>query len=225
MAEARLTVLGSGTSVGVPIIGCHCAVCNSADARNRRLRASALLRWRGGAIEHGVVIDTGPDFREQALAARLERVDAVLYTHGHADHILGLDALRPLCYNQRQEIQVYGSAHTNEIIRRVYDYVFVERPMQSSRPRITTHNFAAEPIDVAGVAFTPLRLEHGKGESHGFRFGNAAYLTDHSAVPEQTMAQLGGLDVLFLDGLRHEPHATHSTVAQSLALVEWVACG
>jgi phosphoribosyl 1,2-cyclic phosphate phosphodiesterase len=223
MADARrratITVLGSGTSVGIPTLCCNCAVCRSTNPRNQRLRTSAAVRWNDGAVERCVLFDTGPDFREQALRARIERVDAVLYTHGHADHILGLDDLRPICYAMKQEIPVYGSAETVSIIRRVYSYIFHDEPSQSSRPRIRTHVFAG-PIEIGGARFTPLRLEHGRGESYGFRFGNAAYLTDHSVVPEETLAQLEGLDVLFLDGLRHAPHPTHSTIAQSLATVE-----
>jgi phosphoribosyl 1,2-cyclic phosphate phosphodiesterase len=220
--HATITVLGSGTSVGIPTLCCGCDVCHSTNPRNRRLRTSAAVRWMDGDCPRCVLIDTGPDFREQALTAKIERVDAVLYTHGHADHIFGLDDLRPLCYTQKQEIPVYGSAETIRIIHRVYDYIFHDEPTQSSRPRIRTHEFAAGPIDVAGVRFTPLKLEHGRGESYGFRFGNAAYLTDHSVVPEEALARLAGLDVLFLDGLRHLPHPTHSTIEQSLAIVERV---
>jgi phosphoribosyl 1,2-cyclic phosphate phosphodiesterase len=220
MAEASsrltITVLGSGTSVGVPTIGCPCKVCHSGDPRDRRLRPSVALRWDG----HCVVIDTGPDFRQQALRAHLSRLDAVLFTHGHADHILGLDDIRPFNFNQKEVIPVYGSEETLKIIRRVFDYIFYEGKTESSRPRIRTEAFNGSPIQVGGLEFMPVPVRHGKGLCHGFRFGNAAYLTDHSEVPPESMEMLQGLDVLFLDALRYNPHPTHSTVEQSLRTVE-----
>ena len=220
MAESpnrlTITVLGSGTSVGVPTIGCPCAVCHSDDPRDRRLRPSVALNWDS----HWVIIDTGPDFRQQVLRAGLPRVDAVLYTHGHADHILGLDDIRPFNYNQRETIPVYGSEETLKIIRRVFDYIFFEGKTESSRPRIRTEVFNGGPIAIHGLEFTPVPVRHGEGHCHGFRFGNAAYLTDHSEIPESSMEMLQGLDVLFLDALRYNPHPTHSTVEQSLKVVE-----
>jgi len=211
-----ITVLGSGTSVGVPTLCCPCAVCHSSDPRDQRLRPSVALRWDG----HCVLIDTGPDFRQQALRARLPRIDAVLYTHGHADHILGLDDLRPFNYTQGEVIPVYGSEETMKIIRRVFDYIFRDGPSESSRPKIQPHPFDGQPIRIFGVEFTPIPVRHGKGACHGYRFGNAAYLTDHSEIPEESMEMLQGLDVLFLDALRHKPHPTHSTLEQSLKTVE-----
>lgn len=220
MAESSerltITVLGSGTSVGVPTIGCPCEVCHSDDPHDRRLRPSVALRWNG----HCVVIDTGPDFRQQALRAHLARIDAVLYTHGHADHILGLDDLRPFNFHQHEIIPVYASEETLTIIRRVFDYIFHEGPTESSRPRIKTHAFDGHLIDVHGLKFLPVPVKHGKGTCHGFRFGNAAYLTDHSEVSEESLEMLQGVEVLFLDALRYKPHPTHSSVEQSLKIVE-----
>ncbi len=214
--KVRLTVLGSGTSVGVPTIGCTCRVCRSEDPRDRRLRPSVCLRWDG----HTVVIDTGPDFRQQALAHGIEKVDAVLFTHAHADHVLGLDDLRPFNFHQRGPIPVYASAQTLEVIRRIFSYIFHDGPTESSRPRIETHVFPDEPIAVGGVEFLPIPVKHGSGDCHGFRFGNHAYLTDHSEIPEESMALLEGVEVLFLDALRYKPHPTHSTVERSLRTVE-----
>jgi len=218
--HAVLTVLGSGTSVGVPTIACGCEVCRSSDPRDNRLRPSAVIRWNDSGLTRAVVFDTGPDFRQQALRAGIERVDAVLYTHAHADHILGLDDLRPFNYQQHEEIPVYAAESALKIIRHMFGYVFHDGPSESSRPRIRTQAFGSGPIEVAGVSFIPLALEHGGGVSHGFRFGNSAYLTDHSSVPEATLAELSGLDVLFLEGLRRRPHPTHSTIEESLRLVE-----
>lgn len=220
MAEAparlTLTVLGSGTSVGVPTIGCTCKVCKSADPRNRRLRPSLLVRWD----DHNVVIDTGPDFREQALAADISKLDAILYTHAHADHILGIDDLRPFNYHQRGPIPIHCTASTLEVIQRVFAYIFHAGPSESSRPKIQPVIFDGDEFEVAGLSFLPVPLKHGSGPCHGFRFGGVAYLTDHSEIPEESMPLLEGLDVLFLDALRYKPHPTHSTVDQSLKTVE-----
>lgn len=212
----RITVLGSGTSVGVPTIGCRCKVCTSTDPRDMRLRPSVAVRWD----EYCAVIDTGPDFRQQVLRAGIERIDAVLYTHAHADHILGLDDLRPFNFHQSGSIPVYGSAATFEVIQRVFAYIFHNGPTESSRPKIEPRIFPKWRIEVGGVEFIPVPLKHGSGPCHGFRFGRAAYLTDHSEIPEESLEMLGGLDVLFLDALRYKPHPTHSTVEQSLRVVE-----
>ena len=207
-----ITVLGSGTSVGVPTIGCHCNVCRSQDPRDNRLRPSVLLSWDG----HNVLIDTTPDFRYQALRARLERIDAILYTHAHADHIMGLDDVRPFNFRQRGAIPIYATEETLANIKRCFAYIFDGRPTESSMPRIETRIFTGDPFRVAGIEFVPIRLKHGSGTVYGFRFGSGAYLTDHSEIPEESQAKLQGLDVLFLDALRYKPHPTHQTVKQSL---------
>jgi phosphoribosyl 1,2-cyclic phosphate phosphodiesterase len=218
MAEEslRITVLGSGTSVGVPMIGCHCAVCRSEDPRDKRLRPSVHIRYG----DRGVLIDTTPDFRTQALRAQIERVDAILFTHSHADHVMGLDDVRPFNYRQGGVIPVHGSQETIGAIGRMFQYIFDERATESTRPRLTAHVFDTAPFDLFGVEFRPIRLRHGKGTVYGFRFGRAAYLTDHSDIPEESMELLCGLDVLFLDALRHRPHPTHSTVERSLESVQ-----
>jgi phosphoribosyl 1,2-cyclic phosphate phosphodiesterase len=214
-----ITVLGSGTSVGVPMIGCRCPVCRSDDPRDQRLRPSIHVRYG----EHGVLIDTTPDFRQQALRSQIARVDAILFTHSHADHVMGLDDVRPFNYQQGGVIPVHGSQETIAAIRRSFHYIFDDRATESSRPRLATHAFDGAPIDLFGLAFMPVRLQHGKGTVYGFRFGRAAYLTDHSDIPEESMELLSGLDVLFLDALRHRPHPTHSTVERSLQSVEKLA--
>ena len=211
----RVTVLGSGTSMGVPTLGCHCAVCESADARDKRLRPSLLLS-RG---EQNVVIDTTPDFRTQALRAGIDRLDAVILTHGHADHILGFDDLRPYNFKQRAAMPVYGSEETFRVIRRAFAYVFDEKPTLSSIPSVKLH-VVKGPFEVMGVRFIPVPLVHGEMEVLGFRFGRAAYLTDFSRLPEASAALLEGLDDLILDALRDVPHPMHMTVEQSLALID-----
>src|SRR5712692_5211286 len=209
----HITVLGSGTSSGVPTVGCGCEVCTSKDPRDNRLRPSILIRYGGRAV----LVDTSPDFRAQALRAHLERIDAILYTHSHADHILGLDDVRPFNYRQRAAIPVYGMEETLDAIRRVFRYAFGEA--ESNVPRLDLHTLDGEPFELFGLEFTPIRLLHGKSTVLGFRFGAAAYLTDHSDIPAESKAKLQGLDVLFLDALRYRPHPTHSTVERAL---EWV---
>lgn len=213
--QVRLTVLGSGTSVGVPTIGCTCAVCTSPDSRDKRLRPSVLLRYNGRTV----LIDTTPDFRYQMIRAQVNRLDAILYTHGHADHVLGLDDVRPFNFHQQGNIPIYADAPTLAVIRRMFSYIFETRASESSRPRLDVHEIDGQPFDLFGLTITPIALRHGSAQTYGFRFGNGAYLTDHSEIPEYSMDQLHGLDVLFLDALRYKPHPTHSTVEKSLSHV------
>jgi len=212
----RITVLGSGTSVGVPTIGCRCSVCMSEDPRDRRLRASVYVSYE----DRGVLIDTSPDFRQQALTFGVERLDAILFTHSHADHILGLDDVRPFNFHQATSIPIYGDEQTLTVIQRVFQYVFDGVRTESSRPRIVPIAIGEEPLDLFGLEFLPIPLNHGRGRSLGFRFGKAAYLTDHSEIPEDSKRKLRDLDVLFLDALRHKPHPTHTTVEDAVRHVE-----
>jgi len=216
MPEIRITVLGSGTSVGVPMIGCECKVCTSADERDRRLRPSILVRYAG----RGVLIDTTPDFRQQALRARIPRLDAILFTHSHADHIMRLDDVRPYNFRQGGAIPIYGSDETLGNVRNSFRYIFESKLTKSSLPKLELKPLNGASFDLFGVEFTPIPVQHGDSMIYGFRFGSAAYLTDHSDIPAESMQKLGGLDVLFLDSLRHKPHPTHSTVQQSLRYVE-----
>ena len=211
----RVTVLGSGTSMGVPTLGCHCVVCDSTDARDKRLRPSLLLSRSG----QNVVIDTTPDFRTQALRVGLDRLDAVVLTHGHADHILGFDDLRPYNFKQRAAMPVYGTEETFQILRRVFSYVFDGKPTLSSIPSVDLH-VVKGPFELLGVPFVPVPLLHGEMDVLGFRFGKAAYLTDFSRLPEESAALLEGLDDLILDALRDVPHPMHMTVEQSLAVID-----
>jgi phosphoribosyl 1,2-cyclic phosphate phosphodiesterase len=211
-----ITVLGSGTSSGVPTIGCTCEVCHSPDPRDRRLRPSILIRYGG----YNIVVDTSPDFRAQVLRARLAKLDAILYTHAHADHILGLDDVRPFNYHQKALIPVFATQETLDVIQRVFRYAFDSEPSQSSVPKLDMRVLTGDPFELFGLEFTPIRLCHGKGTVLGFRFGRAAYLTDHSEIPQESREKLGDLDVLFLDALRHRPHPTHTTVENAVRLVE-----
>jgi phosphoribosyl 1,2-cyclic phosphate phosphodiesterase len=221
--DGRLTFLGTGTSMGVPTLGCGCAVCTSTDPRDRRLRPSALVRWMeedGGRERVVVVIDTGPDFREQALRSGLTRVDAVLYTHWHADHILGLDDLRPMSFRAFREggpIPLYASETTTAVLERIFEYTFSPEATYANRARVQLVPLA-EKNNLHGVEFVRVPVMHGAMEIAGFRFGRTAYLTDVSAIPEASFALLEGLDDLVLSALRHKPHPNHATVEQA---VEW----
>ena len=210
-----MTVLGSGTSMGVPTLGCHCAVCTSPDPHDKRLRPSLLLSRDG----QNVVIDTTPDFRTQALRVGLNRLDAVLLTHGHADHILGFDDVRPYNFRQKAAIPVYGTDDTFRVVRRVFSYVFDNKPTLSSIPSLELHEVSG-PFQLLGNPFIPVPLLHGEMEVLGFRFGRAAYLTDFSRLPEASVPLLEDLDDLILDALRDMPHPMHQTVEQALALID-----
>ncbi len=216
--RATLTVLGSGTSMGVPTIGCDCAVCTSSDPHDRRTRPSIMLEYN----EAVVLIDTGPDFREQALRERIKHVDAVLYTHGHADHILGLDDLRPLSFSHGRKggaLPLYATESTARTIEEVFRYAFDSESTYTTRPRVQLRRLEPR-FELFGAQFSTIPLKHGEHEVIGYRFGAASYLTDFSEVPEASMNQLHDLDVLFLDALRRKPHPTHSNLDNSLRIVE-----
>jgi phosphoribosyl 1,2-cyclic phosphate phosphodiesterase len=213
-----IRVLGSGTSSGVPTIGCSCDVCHSTDPRDTRLRPSILIRHsEPGNPARNILIDTTPDFRAQMLATRIDRLDAIVYTHGHADHILGLDDVRPFNYRQGT-IPMFASPETFAIVKRVFTYAFEPKERKTHVPQLQVNLIGDDPFDLFGLRFDPIPLMHGPDRIYGFRFGNAAYLTDHSEVPEPSIAMLTGLDVLFLDALRHKVHPTHSTLAASVEL-------
>src|SRR4051794_6261884 len=215
----KITVLGSGTSVGVPTIGCHCDVCTSRDARDKRLRPSILVSYD----ERNVLIDTTPDFRTQALRARIDRLDAVVFTHSHADHLMGLDDVRPFNFRQKGQIPIFAAPETMSAIQRCFRYIFDDGKKESNVPKLDAHLIDGAPFDVYGMEFLPVPILHGSQLIHGFRFGSAAYLTDHSEIPDASMELLRDLDVLFLDALRYKPHPTHSTVERSVRTVEELA--
>src|SRR5690242_8335410 len=215
-APLKITVLGSGTSMGVPTLGCPCRVCHSKDLRDKRLRPSILLSRN----RQNVVIDTTPDFRQQAMRAGIDRLDAILLTHGHADHVLGFDDIRPYNIRQRAALPVYGNEDTFRIIRRIFAYVFDDKPTLSTVPSVTLNAIDDGPFELLGISFVPVPMLHGDMKVLGFRFGRAAYLTDFSAMSDSSMALLEGLDELILDALRDIPHPMHQTVDSALALIE-----
>ena len=217
--RATLTVLGSGTSMGVPTIGCDCAVCQSRDPRDRRTRPSIMLSYRDSDHQaRHVLIDTTPDFREQALREHIMHLDAVLYTHTHADHILGIDDLRPLTYRHKPgKMPLYATPRNCEFLRNMFRYIFEADYKFGGLPLVELKAIEG-PVELFGASFEPVTVIHGETPILGFRFGSAAYLTDHSSVPPESLDKLRGLDILFLDALRYKPHPTHSTVEQSLQI-------
>jgi phosphoribosyl 1,2-cyclic phosphate phosphodiesterase len=216
--QATLTVLGSGTSMGVPTIGCDCAVCHSIDPHDRRTRPSVMVTYNG----RHVLIDTTPDFREQALREKITHLDAVLYTHTHADHILGIDDLRPLSFAHKPgRLPLYATPEAGEFVRNMFRYIFEANYKFGGLARVELLPIEG-PVELFGARFEPVTVIHGETPILGFRFGSAAYLTDHSDVPAETLEKLRGLDILFLDALRYTPHPTHSTVERSLKIVEEV---
>lgn len=203
----RVTFLGTGTSTGVPVPTCRCAVCTSDDPRDRRLRPSVRVEWPGTSL----LIDTATDLRQQVLTHGIDRIDAVLYTHAHADHVLGVDDLRLYNWKQRSAIPVYGSEKTLEALGRTFWYVFDDEPQESTRPcldRIPVDG----PFLVGGRQVVPVPVAHGTLPILGYRIGGFAYLTDVSRIPRTSYPLLRGLDVLVLNALRERPHPTHFTL-------------
>ncbi|MGE3273234.1 MAG: MBL fold metallo-hydrolase [Chloroflexota bacterium] len=209
----RLTILGSGSSHGVPVIGCTCETCTSSDPRNQRTRASALIEVKGRTF----LVDTGPEMRVQALRAGLGRVDAVLYTHFHADHVHGIDDVKAFNDKLGGVLPCYGNAQTNQVLRERFDYVFVGTPWIGLIPHIT-FDVVEEPFELMGVPITPVDLQHGRIRSCGWRIGGLAYLTDTNGIPESSMALLHDLDLMVIDGLRPRPHPTHFSIDEAVAV-------
>ncbi len=224
-APLSITFLGSGTSVGVPMIGCHCAVCASTDPRDRRSRPSIIVSYAGpDGTPHNILIDTTPELRVQALREGLDRVSAVVYTHGHADHIFGLDDLRRFNMVMQQPLPLYAAADTMALLRRSFAYAFEPpRPPEPGRDALfrpeLVPTLIAGPFDLCGMTWQPIALPHGRSTVLGFRIGNFAYCTDCHDIPAAGREQLRGLDALIIDGLRPRPHPTHLSFEQALAVI------
>ncbi len=217
--SVTLTVLGSGTSTGVPLLGCKCKVCRSRNPKNQRLRASAWVQTQGKSI----LIDTATDLRQQAFREKILRVDAVLYTHPHADHIHGIDELRSFNFLQNASIPLFGNAWTCEELNEKFGYIFRRTaPVEGGgipQLELTQIDSSSEVIDIKGFSVIPISLSHGSKESVGYRFDSVAYITDCSYIPPSSLDRLKGLSVLILDCLRLEPHGTHFHLDQALKVV------
>lgn len=218
----RLTFLGTGTSQGVPVIGCDCAVCCSADKRDNRLRTSAMVE----VGDKRFIVDAGPDFRQQMLREGISHITAILLTHKHKDHIGGLDDVRALNFvdypREIHTVHIYGSHDTCCCVRKDFDYAFSSNPYRGV-PQMELHEFGATPFDIEGVEIVPIRGEHSRFEITGFRFGKLAYLTDFKQISEEECAKLNGVEVLVVNALRFEPHDSHFSVEEALQLIEKVA--
>ena len=219
--QAEIVILGSGTSMGVPTLGCDCNVCTSTDPRNARSRPSIAVQWPDDSGGQTVVIDTGPDFRQQALREKIRHVDAVFYTHAHADHILGMDDLRPLSFRHSRSLALYADDTTAAVLERVFEYTFDADAKYPTRARVTLCRLNDhESAEVAGVCFQRVPLLHGSLGVGGFRFGSAAYLTGMRIIPDSSLPLLRNLDVVIIDALRPQPHPTHANIDQALGWVE-----
>lgn len=220
-APITVTILGSGTSHGVPMIACDCPVCTSPDPRDKRLRPSIIIRYDNTSL----LIDTTPELRLQCLAHDIRRVDAVLYTHYHIDHVAGLDDLRRFNWLQEGAIPVYGQTATLDRLRVMFPYVFEEEnSYPSAVPKLELHAIdpGAPRFDVGGRTITPIPLMHGKLQVLGFRVGDFAYCTDVNYIPPESWPLLRGLDVLILDALRKRPHPTHFNLDQAVATAKQI---
>jgi phosphoribosyl 1,2-cyclic phosphate phosphodiesterase len=208
----RVTFLGSGTSTGVPVVGCRCRVCTSDNPRNQRLRQSVEIEQAGKHF----LIDTTPDLRLQLLRHPIPRLDFVLFTHSHADHVMGLDDIRPFNFRQRESIRAYASPLTAKAIRRAFSYIWSDSQLGGGKPQLDLQE-VEEAFAHDGIEITPIPVAHGDWTIHGYRIGRFAYITDTNRIPPSSMKLLDGLDVLALDGLRPAPpHPTHFTIPEAI---------
>ena len=211
----NIVLLGTGTSTGIPMLGCTCEVCRSTDPRDRRTRCSALISWG----ERNILIDTSTDLHQQAMREHLGHVDGVLYTHAHADHVHGIDDLRAFNMVSKDSIPIYGSPATMALIQQNFQYIFNGESSAGFRPRLDSWQVGG-PFCLFGLPIEPILLEHGPGEASGYRIGPFAYLTDCNAIPESSQERLRGLDILVLDGLRFRSHPSHFCISEAIELAQ-----
>jgi len=220
----HLTLLGTGTSQGVPVIACDCEVCTSSDPRDKRLRSSAMIEVDGEDAPEGprtFVIDTGPDFRQQMLQNRVTALDAVLFTHEHKDHVAGLDDVRAFNFRQKRDMDVYATPRVQDALKREFKYVFDPHPYPGI-PRVRLHEIDDRPFEVGGVKVVPLPVVHYKLPVLGFRMGKVAYITDANALAPETWKRLEGVEVLVINALRKESHLSHFNLDEALEVIERV---
>ena len=211
----KLTFLGSGTSQGVPVIGCHCEVCRSVDFRDKRLRVSVLIEIN----DLHFVVDTGPDFRQQMLREQVEKIDAVLFTHQHKDHTAGLDDIRPFNHKHQMDMPLYGRQEVLDQLKKEFAYIF-ENITYPGIPRVLLHPIQNASFSIQGVAITPVEVMHHKLPVFGFRIGNLAYVTDANFISEEEKKKLMHCKVLVINALHKKPHISHFTLAEAIAIAK-----
>jgi len=211
----RVTILGSGTSQGVPVITCECRVCQSTNSKDKRLRTSAMVEWKNKVI----VIDAGPDFRQQMLTNHVKKLDAILLTHLHKDHIAGLDDVRAFNFKQKKPMDIFADALTIQQVKNEFPYVF-DGTDYPGIPQMNMHLIDDNPFVLDDIEIIPIPVLHYKLPVYGFRIDNFAYITDASYIPESSMQRLQNLEVLIINALRYEKHYSHFNVAEALEIVE-----
>lgn len=217
MADLRITFLGTGTSMGVPVIGCECETCRSTDGHDKRLRTSILVQ----NTEHNIVIDSGPDFRYQMLRAGIKQLTALVFTHEHKDHTAGMDDVRAFNFIQSKPVDVYVSERVEQALRNEYHYAFTAQKYPGV-PEINFHRIGTEPFDVGGMKFIPIEVLHYKLPVLGFRIGDFTYITDASHIPEEQWKHLRGTKVLVLNALRKTTHISHFTLDEAISIAQRV---
>ena len=215
----KITFLGTGTSQGVPIIGCNCVVCESVNPKDHRLRTSVMIEVN----EKRFVIDTGPDFRQQMLRERVDNITAVIYTHEHRDHVAGLDDIRAFNYIQKKKIDLFATKHVQQAIQEQFGYVFKEKKYPGI-PEVNLHTIENKPFSIEGVEFIPILVKHMHLPVLGFRIGNFSYITDANSIPEEEKKKIIGSEVLVLNALRKEKHPSHFTLDEAIKLAQELKC-
>ncbi|NQZ78180.1 MAG: MBL fold metallo-hydrolase [Ekhidna sp.] len=211
----KVTFLGTGTSQGVPVIGCQCEVCKSVDYRDNRLRSSLFIEVNGTNI----VIDTGPDFRQQMLRERIDKLDAVLFTHAHKDHTAGMDDIRSYNFRQKRDMPVYASKEVQDQLKQEFSYIFAQNKYPGI-PKVDLHTIDGSPFSINGNTITPIEVMHHKLPVYGFRFDDFTYITDANFISEKEKKKIKGSKILVLNALQKEDHISHFTLAEALALME-----
>lgn len=223
-----VTILGSGTSQGVPIIGCKCATCTSDNPKDKRLRVSAFLEIESPGDDSNLklLIDTTPDFRQQMLVNNIDDIDAVLYTHPHVDHIMGMDDIRQINQLHKKPVDIYGNKFTIDYIKKTFSYVFDTKTYKGGGiPNININVITIDKFKIRGVEIIPIEYNHGPAKIFGYRVGDFAYMTDCSFIPETEFSKLNGLKVLVLDALRYREHPTHFNIKQAVEAAQRINAG